>query len=182
MNEEGLRGLYIGRFQPFHLGHLDAAKYALKRVNQLVFVVGSAQYSHALENPFTAGERVMMIKAALDEAGFDRSSYFIIPVEDINYHSIWVDHIRALTPDFNLVFSNESLTKRLFKEARVKVEPIPFFHREIYSSTEIRNRMVAREDWESLVPKAVALFIKEIGGVERIRELAVSDKPNTSRN
>jgi nicotinamide-nucleotide adenylyltransferase len=157
---------------------LEAARYALKKLDQLVVVVGSAQYSHTLENPFTAGERVMMIKAALDEASFDRSSYFIIPIEDINYHSIWVDHIRALTPRFNVIFSNEPLTERLFREAGVKVEPIPFFKRQIYSSTEIRNRIVAKEDWESLVPRAVASFIKEIEGIERMRELAMSDKAN----
>jgi len=179
VNEKDLRGLYVGRFQPFHLGHLEASKYALKRLEQLVVVVGSAQYSHTLENPFTAGERVMMIKAALDEAGFDRSSYFIIPVEDINYHSIWVDHIRALTPKFDLVFSNEPLTKRLFKEAGVKAEPIPFFNRQNYSATEIRNRIIEGRDWQSLVPKAVASFMKEIGGIERIHELALDDKPKT---
>jgi nicotinamide-nucleotide adenylyltransferase len=176
---KSLRGLFVGRFQPFHLGHLEAAKYALKKLDQLVVVVGSAQYSHTLENPFTAGERVMMIKAALDEAGFNRSSYFIIPIEDINYHSIYVDHIRALTPHFDILFSNEPLTKRLFKEAGVKVEPIPYFKREVYSATEIRNRIIVRDDWESLVPRAVAHFIKEIGGIERMRELALSDKPNS---
>ncbi len=176
MNSENSRGLFVGRFQPFHLGHLDASRYALKKCDQLVVVVGSAQYSHALENPFTAGERVMMIKATFDEAGFDRSSYFIIPVEDINYHSMWVDHIRSLTPSFNLVFSNEPLTKRLFKEAGLKVEPIPFFKREVYSATEIRNRMIAGADWETLVSEAVADFIKGIDGVERMKDLATSDK------
>ncbi len=178
MSGKSFRGAFVGRFQPFHLGHLDAAEYALTKCEQLVVVVGSAQYSHTLENPFTAGERVMMIKAALDEAGFSRSSYFIIPVEDINYHSMWVDHIRALTPDFNILLSNEPLTRRLFKEAGIRVESIPFFKREIYSATEIRNRIVVGADWESLVPRAVAKFIKEIDGVERMKELSISDRFN----
>jgi nicotinamide-nucleotide adenylyltransferase len=173
------RGLFVGRFQPFHLGHLEAARYAMKKVEQMVVVIGSAQYSHTVSDPFTAGERVMMIKAALDEARFERSSYFVIPVEDINYHCIWVDHIKALTPSFSVVFSNESLTKRLFKEAGMEVEPIPFFSREKYSATEIRSRMLDREDWESLVPNSVAKFIKEVEGVQRIQELALSDKPNS---
>ncbi len=45
------RGLYVGRFQPFHLGHLDAIKYALKEVDELVIVIGSAQYSHNSQQP-----------------------------------------------------------------------------------------------------------------------------------
>ena len=63
------RGLYVGRFQPFHLGHLDAIKYALKEVDELVIVIGSAQYSHNVNNPFTAGERLVMVRQALLEAG-----------------------------------------------------------------------------------------------------------------
>jgi len=60
------RGLYVGRFQPFHLGHLSAVKSVLKDVEELVIVIGSAQYSHTTANPFTAGERLIMIRKALD--------------------------------------------------------------------------------------------------------------------
>ena len=40
------RGLFVGRFQPFHLGHLDMVKYALTEVDELIIVIGSAQDSH----------------------------------------------------------------------------------------------------------------------------------------
>ena len=56
------RGLYVGRFQPFHLGHLGAIKEVLKEVDELAIVIGSAQYSHNPSNPFTAGERLVMIR------------------------------------------------------------------------------------------------------------------------
>src|SRR3970040_1541422 len=52
------RALWIGRFQPFHLGHLSMAKRILAEVDELVIGIGSAQYSHTPENPFTAGERL----------------------------------------------------------------------------------------------------------------------------
>jgi nicotinamide-nucleotide adenylyltransferase len=60
------RGLFIGRFQPFHLGHLATVKFALKNVEELVIIIGSAQKSHELRNPFTAGERIQMIKDSLN--------------------------------------------------------------------------------------------------------------------
>jgi nicotinamide-nucleotide adenylyltransferase len=59
------RGLYVGRFQPFHLGHLEAIENVLKEAEELVIVIGSAQYSHNINNPFTAGERLVMIRRAL---------------------------------------------------------------------------------------------------------------------
>jgi len=84
--------------------------------------------------------------------------------------------VLAYCPRFEVVFSNEPLTRRLFEEAGFKVRPIPFYERHIYSATEVRRRMLAGEPWEDLVPKSVADFIKAIGGVERLRALARTDK------
>lgn len=169
-------GVFIGRFQPFHLGHLEAIKYALTKVDQLIIVIGSAQYSHTLSNPFTAGERLIMVKLALNEAKINCDKYFIIPVEDVNVHGIWVAHLKSRIPPFDVAFSNEPVTSRLLKEAGVKVEKIPFFNRSLYSATEIRKRILKGENWMELVPKSVAQFIKDINGVERIIELNKSDK------
>jgi len=74
-----------------------------------------------------------------------------------------------------VIYSNESLTRRLFVEAGYKIEPVPFHKREVYSATEIRKRMLNGQKWEKLVPNSVVKFIKEINGVERIRDLAKTD-------
>ena len=172
-----MRALYVGRFQPFHLGHLGAIKYMLNKTSELVIVVGSAQYSHTREDPFTAGERVTMIRLALNEVGTDPSRYYIIPVPDLNIHDIWVSHVISQVPKFEEVYTNEPLTSRLFLEdGRFKVKPIPLQNRKVYSATEIRNRVLNKEKWEELVPKSVAKFIKEIEGEERLRDLVKTDR------
>jgi nicotinamide-nucleotide adenylyltransferase len=170
------RGLYVGRFQPFHLGHLGAIKDILREVDELVIVIGSAQYSHRINNPFTAGERLIMIRNALEEAKIDYSRVWIVPVPDVHLHMMWVSAVEGYTPRFEVVYSNEPLTRRLFVEANYTVKPIPFRKRSVYSSTEIRERMLSGENWEELVPKSVAAFIKEIDGVRRLQELTKSDK------
>lgn len=169
-------GLYVGRFQPFHLGHLEAIRHILKKVDVVIIAVGSAQYSHTLENPFTAGERMTMSRLALEEARISSSKYLLVPIPDINVHKLWVAHLTSLTPLFQIVFSNEPLTVTLFQEAGFKVEPIPFFSREIYSATEIRKRMLRNEAWPSLVPQSVALFIRQIKGEQRLQYLSGSDR------
>jgi len=171
------RGLLIGRFQPFHLGHLQCVQHVLNKVTEIIIAIGSAQFSHTLHNPFTAGERVTMIRLALDEVRIDAAKYYLIPVRDLRIHDLWVPHLVSQTPRFEVVFSNEPLTSRLFKEAGFRVEPIPFYEREIYSSTEIRERVVRGDSWEELVPSSVAAYIKRIFGDERLRELALSDDP-----
>jgi len=170
------RGLYVGRFQPFHLGHLSAVKSILEDVEELVIVVGSAQYSHTTANPFTAGERLMMIRLALVEANLNCSRVWIVPVPDVHLHMLWVAALEGYTPKFDIVYSNEPLTRRLFTEAGYKVKEIRFFERKVYSSTDIRAKMIKGEDWKELVPKSVAAFITEIDGVNRLTDLTKSDR------
>jgi len=170
------RGLYVGRFQPFHLGHLSAIREVLKEVEELVIVIGSAQYSHNATNPFTAGERLVMIRRALREAEMDDSRVWVVPVPDVHLHMLWVSALEGYTPHFDVVYSNEPLTRRLFTEAGYKVKGIRFFERKIYASTIIREKMLKDEPWTGLVPKSVADFIAEIDGVNRLRDLNRTDK------
>lgn len=171
------RGLYVGRFQPFHLGHLGAVKAVLKEEDELVIVIGSAQYSHNQNNPFTAGERLVMIRRALQEAKVSSSKLWIVPVPDVHLHMLWVSAVEGYTPKFSVCYSNESLTKRLFSEAGYQVKEIPFFDRKQYMSTVIREKMLQGDDtWVELVPKSVADFIREIDGVNRLCDLARTDK------
>ncbi|MFA5571698.1 MAG: nicotinamide-nucleotide adenylyltransferase, partial [Candidatus Bathyarchaeia archaeon] len=92
------RGLYVGRFQPFHNGHLDAVKYVLQNIDELIVVIGSAQYSHNNHNPFTAGERIVMIRQALLEANVNLDKLWIVPVPDVHLHMLWVSAVEGYTP------------------------------------------------------------------------------------
>ncbi len=159
------RGFYIGRFQPFHLGHHTVIGEIARQVDELIIGIGSAQLSHSRENPFTAGERIMMISRSLVDLDLH---YYVIPISDIYRNALWVAHVRSMTPPFTAVYSNNPLVSRLFHEAGYEVKYSPMYNRHEYSGTEIRRRMLAGEDWEKLVPAAVADVIKEIKGVERL--------------
>lgn len=155
-------GLFIGRFQPFHLGHLSTVKYALDQVELLYIIVGSSQKSHELRNPFTAGERINMVHSALIEDRVDSSRYLIIPIPDAVGHSVWTAFIDQVVPRYDIVFSNDRLTVQLFKEKGVASVEAPLFERSKFSATEVRRRIVSEEDWRSLVPKAVVKIVEEI--------------------
>jgi nicotinamide-nucleotide adenylyltransferase len=169
------RGVIIGRFQPPHKGHVEVAKQILREVDELIVGIGSAQASHTLENPFTAGERVLMIKRALAEAKIDLSRVHIIPIPDVNNHAIWVSHVCSLSPPFEIIYSGNPLVRRLFKEAGFTTKTPPMFKRKEYWGTEIRDRMIKGERWEELVPKAVVKVMREIKAVERLRDLSKTD-------
>jgi len=160
------RALFVGRFQPFHHGHLHAVESILKENDELLLVVGSAQMSHEPDNPFTAGERIEMIN---------------IPIPDAPAHRVWVSQVESQTPRFDIVYSNQSLTRRLLIEAGYEVKKIEMYERGKFEATEIRRRMLKSEDWKDLVPPQVYKIVHEIDGENRVRDLARSDSVNNNK-
>ena len=137
----------------------------------MIIGIGSAQESYTPRNPFTAGERYSMIERALED-----ERCYIVPIPDIYRYGIWVSHVEDLVPSFSVVLSNNPLTKELFSREGYEIIETPLFNREEYSGTEIRKRVLNNEEWESLVPPEVAEVIKNIKGIERIKNLAESDR------
>ncbi|MDR0887879.1 MAG: nicotinamide-nucleotide adenylyltransferase [Candidatus Methanoplasma sp.] len=165
--------LVIGRFQPLHNGHLEVIRKCAAESEYLTIGIGSAQYSHETNNPFTAGERYLMIDEALRDEGI--SNVFIVPIEDLNRYSVWVSQVKSLSPPFANIYSNNPLTRRLFSEAGYKIRDSPLYNRDVYSGTSVRDKIIAGEEWRSLVPPATARIIDEIDGVERLREISRAD-------
>lgn len=166
------RGLYIGRFQPYHNGHHSVLKRISDFVDEIIIGIGSAQLSHEADNPFTAGERIMMITQSLEELS---CPFYVIPIEDIRRNALWVAHVKSISPPFSKVFSSNPLVVQLFAEQGIIVESPDMYERQSHSGTEIRRRMLEGENWQELVPKAVVDVVDEIKGVERLIRISDSD-------
>jgi len=171
-----MRGFYIGRFQPYHNGHHHMVEEIAADVDELVLGIGSAGDSHSTPNPFTAGERVLMVTKSVAE--FDVTTY-VVPIEDLERNSVWVSHVRSMAPDFDVAYSNNPLVVRLFQEAGVEVRQSPMFRRDVLEGTELRERMIHGRAWEDLVPEAVVEVLEEIDGVARIQRIADTDADGT---
>jgi len=172
-------GLFVGRFQPFHKGHLATVNYALARVETLIIAIGSAQKSFEQRNPFTAGERMAMIRSSLDSSEFDWRRVMIVPVPDIEIHSLWTRYLDLFVPAYDKVFSNDPLTIALFKERGILVEEPPLLERHSLSATEVRRRIATHADWGALVPDGSASIIRKVGGEARVASIAnVAERPD----
>ena len=166
------RGFYIGRFQPYHNGHQSVLEHLAEEVDEIVIGIGSAQLSHQVSNPFTAGERVLMITRSL--SSLDKP-FYVIPIEDIQRNALWVSHVKSMTPPFDLCYSSNPLVVQLFRENGVKIQSPAMYEREILSGTEIRRRMLNKEPWKKLVPPEVVKVIEEIDGVKRLLQISRDD-------
>jgi len=60
-----MTSLLIGRFQPFHKGHLQLIQDVCAEYGEVIIGMGSSQYGNTLENPFTSDERKLMIRESL---------------------------------------------------------------------------------------------------------------------
>ncbi len=164
-----MKALFIGRFQPFHNGHLKAIKYLSDKYDELIIGIGSSQYSNTIDNPFSSDERMLMIKESLKQENL--TNYKIILIPDINNPPKWVDHVLSITSDFDVVVSNNDFTKKLFLEKGFKIKQTPLFNKKEYSGRVIRKRISENEIWDNLVPTHCVKIIKKIKGDKRIKEL-----------
>ncbi len=156
-----MRALFVGRFQPFHKGHLSTVKQILEKFDELIIMIGSAQYSHTEHNPFTAGERIEIIKETLLDENIPFEAIYIIPVPDTGIHPIWVAHVQSLVPSFDVVFTHNKLVEKLFTDKGIKVQHTRLLDRAHISGTEIRKKIAKQENWEQYVPPKTAELIKK---------------------
>ncbi|MBM2851490.1 MAG: cytidyltransferase [Candidatus Nitrosotenuis sp.] len=162
-------GLLIGRFQPFHLGHLDAVKFALSSVDELLIGIGSSNKFSEKRNPFSADERKEMIESSLDESTLGKIKIYYIP--DVNDHDKWTYHIDEIVPKYDVVFSNDEFTHTLFGKRGIKVISVPLKQREIMSGTDIRVKIRDDQGWSGLVPDGTKKVLLKINAKDRLTNL-----------
>ena len=167
-----MKTLYIGRFQPFHNGHLLVMQTLSTEYDEIIVGIGSSQDRDTSENPFSEEERTQMITRSLDAVGIH--NYRVVSIPDIHNPPQWVSHVRAIVPDFDVVITNNPFTKSLFIDKGFRVEGTPYFKRQLFSGKEIRRRMLHDEPWDDLVPIAVCSIVKDIDGVRRVKKIARS--------
>ncbi len=114
-----LKALFVGRFQPFHLGHLDAIKQISE--DKIIIGIGSSQYSETDENPYSFEERKDMIVDALQK---ENINYKIIAIPDIHDEINWVEHVKKTVGNFDVVYTGNDWVKKLFKEKNILVKDI----------------------------------------------------------
>ncbi|MFA5821045.1 MAG: adenylyltransferase/cytidyltransferase family protein [Candidatus Gracilibacteria bacterium] len=145
--------LFIGRFQPFHSGHLDAVRQILKENDRLIIAIGSASNTITKKNPYTANQRIQMIRAALGKT----KNYKIILIPDINDPPLWPHYVKRLVGPFDVLYTGSRFTKFCFKEYE-KATPLKAIKKNLkVSATQIRNS----KHPEIFVPKAVAKLLKK---------------------
>ncbi|MGQ4436283.1 MULTISPECIES: adenylyltransferase/cytidyltransferase family protein [unclassified Streptomyces] len=175
-----------GRFQPFHLGHLEYLSLAMERSRSVVVGItnpalgrliaeAASRHRHRSDaNPYTYFERAEMVLASLSEAPAYAGHVVRVVPFDVSDPAVWSDYLPC--HGLQLVTVNEAWDQEKyerFKAAGHTVEAIAG-NPDRVTGTEVRRRMKVDEDWRVLVPRGTA------GVIERRREDG-SEQPAAQR-
>ena len=186
-------GFIHGRFQLFHNDHLNYALLAKERCNdpacaiidepELIVGITSPENaslireevdphrSEAASNPFTYYERYNMVKLALLEAGVKREDFEIVPYP-IERPEILYNYVPLSATSFFTIYDKWGYEKLNRLKSLGYGTVVLFDDREKkMCSTEIRQKIVAEEDWKQMVPNAVYRYIVENDLTAKVKQL-----------
>lgn len=181
--------LFIGRFQPFHLGHLDVIKKILKNNERVIIVIGSAEKNFLPDNPLTSGERFQLIEEALREAKIPAKRYCIIPVRNVNNYALWVNHVNCYIPPYTRLFTGSEIVKACYEgkyhrpddknKHATKSRSENLIGPEIFqlkrvlhvNATKVREAILKKKNWGKLVPPVVAKILKSWNIQKRLHDI-----------
>ena len=161
--------LFIGRFQPFHEGHLKTILSICKNKDKIKIVIGSRQFSFTKTNPFTFEERKEMIESSLKNNNF--KDFRIFGLDDKNEYKKWFKELVRTVGYFDVCYTGNKLVKKILLDNKRKVETVDYFHIDKFSGTKIRKMILENKNIENLVPKGTLKVIHKTNGIERIRNI-----------
>jgi len=163
------KGLILGRFQPFHLGHLRLIEAVKDNNLEPMICIGSAQEGRTKDNPFTTEERRIMVEAVVSRLDCE---YQIYEIPDVNNNDLYVSHLETFVPDFDTVYSGNSLVLKLFKAAGYRIVMPEMVNRDVWEGAAIRQAMMVGDEWETAVPPQIVSIIHDLNVIEKLQNLA----------
>lgn len=152
-------GLLIGRFQPFHNGHLYLIKESLKKVDLLIIGIGSSNLNDE-GNPFDFGTRKKMVETVFEKEGLSDRLLKIVPIPDVPDDDEWLQITLKAVGKSDIVIGNNEWTNGIFEKAGIPVLRIAYHKRHLYEGSKIRQLLQSRERWEDRVPYYLVRYLK----------------------
>lgn len=165
-----------GRFQPFHLDHMDLVQRGLSLATDVIIgitnpdrrswksVSTNAHRHRASANPFTYLERVRIIDAALQAARVPSARYNFVPFP-LDDSRVWSDYVPYSTPQLVRAYSDWEHDKaQTLQSAGYKVELIEGDPDQKISASQVRAAMAAGESWQQWLPQGAVQVLSGLSG------------------
>jgi nicotinamide-nucleotide adenylyltransferase len=150
--------LIVGRFQPFHKGHLYLIKKALKIADKITIGIGSANISDE-NNPLDFETRKKIIKAVAYKEKIEEKIIKIVPLDDFFDDKKWLENVKKQIGDFDVVLGNNDWTNNILEKAGYKVIKVDYLKRGVYEGWRIRKLIREGKKWQDRVPKYIVSWL-----------------------
>jgi len=144
--------LIVGRFQPFHKGHLFLVKKALEKADKIIVGIGSANIID-VNNPIDFETRKKVIKAVFYKERVEDKLIKIVSLDDFFDDKKWLNNFKKQVGEFDLALGNNDWTNNILKKAGYKVLKVNYYKRPLYEGWRIRKLIKEGKKWQDRVPK-----------------------------
>ena len=165
-----MNGLLVGRFQPFHMGHIFSIREALKLCDKLWLCIGSTNVKPSFKNPFSVQERREMMESSIDPELLKRIRIYEVP--DVDDHKKWLKHLDSIVPAYGLVITKDPILEHLYSYREEKIVDVPFVDRDKLCGIKIRDLILSGKNWKEYVPERTAQILDRIDAHGRLCDMA----------
>ena len=143
--------LIVGRFQPFHKGHLYLVKKALEKADKVVFGIGSVNIDNEF-NPLNYKQRKKMLELVIKNEKIGKRMIKIVPLDDVYNDEKWLKIVKKNVGYFDLVVSNSEWTNKILEKAGYKIWRVGYYKKNLYEGWRVRKLLTEKRKWEDRIP------------------------------
>jgi bifunctional NMN adenylyltransferase/nudix hydrolase len=174
MTKEYQFGIYIGRFQPFHLGHFQTLKLALDKAEHIILIIGSHRAASNIRNPWSSQERIEMIQSCLSSDELNRVHF--LSIRDWLYSdNLWLAAVQQQVFEITqgstsvVVLGHRKDSSSYYLEMFPQWDYLETGHYQGLNSTDIRCDYFEGkdEDYQNIIPPKIYQFLKVFQAQER---------------
>lgn len=162
-------GLFIGRFQPFHNGHLYSLRKAFESAERVIIGIGSSQVSGTETNPWSYTIRRDIVEAVITREGYPPGRWVVQPVPDFPQDADWATYIKNMIDNMGLdihevaAVGNNEWTNGILRELGMAIYETGLYNRDELEGVKIRNMIRAQNpSWIARVPPPVYSIISRV--------------------
>lgn len=183
--------VFIGRFQPFHLAHMQTIKIALEQSQYVILALGSAQNERNIKNPFSASEREQMILSNF--SAVDQQRIKFVHVVDVYDDKKWQKLVTSLVAEMVQPEDKVGLIGHFKDESSYYLQLFPEWEMVelaslvgAISATPLREAYYRGEIIESAFPLGTSEFLQKFQNTPTYQQLQhkylTQDKTNLEKS
>ncbi len=154
-------GVIIGRFQPFHKGHVWLIFEALKKFEKVIILIGSSNIDDK-SNPWSLDLRRKMISEFIFREGIENGIIRTEDVIDVPDDNKWLEiTLKKIGKKSFTVIGDNEWVNGIFEKANYKAWRPGYYNREKFQGIKIRELFANKKEWRDRVPKYLVSLVEK---------------------